>query len=69
MQVNQLFPAILFSTFLLSACGEENVRKEPRKNTDTNKTVQVKEDERGFDPCLLNAKLAVCKNNETINSK
>jgi len=59
----------LISIFLFNACGEKNVRSEPRKQTSSTKNTQIKDDDRGFDPCLLNAKLAVCTNNETVNSK
>jgi len=64
-----VLPTTLAAVFLISACGEKNIRTTPKKDTPPDKSAQVKDDERGFDPCLLNAKLAVCTNNETANSK
>ena len=61
---------LLLFVFSLTACGgESTIKKQTKKQPPAEKTANKKTDERGFDPCLLNANLAVCKNNETVNSK
>lgn len=62
---------LLLFAFSLTACGgESTIKKQTKKQPPAaEKTANKKTDERGFDPCLLNANLAVCKNNETVNSK
>lgn len=65
------FPAIcLLSVFILSACQStpavtdaavQPPAQEDQKNMEQEEGELVEDDDRGFDPCLLNSSLAVCK--------
>lgn len=67
MILQRLF-SLLTLSLLLTACAETAHKTQPKKAS-TEKSVQTQTDDRGFDPCLLNANLPVCTNNETSNSK
>lgn len=56
---------MLISMVMLTACANTTTKTPPANDTKDIK----KSDDRGFDPCLLNAKLAVCTDNENTNRK
>lgn len=58
MRKISLFISLVFISLFLSACQSE-VRSTPAAETRTTST-NSKEDNRGFDPCLINANLPVC---------
>ena len=60
--------AVLVTVFLITACTgathqdtTKNIAKPEKNNEQTNA------DDRGFDPCLINANLAACVDNEKSN--
>lgn len=66
-------PALLLIILTLSiqicACSSTPPRPDIAENTNAHNNSESKEDNRGFDPCLINSKLAVCGNNENTNRK
>ena len=66
-------PALLLIIFTLSlqisACSTTAPLSETQHNTRASTSSEGKDDNRGFDPCLINSKLAVCGNNENTNRK
>lgn len=53
-----LFISLIFISLSLSSC-QSDVRSSPAAEPQTTNN-NSKEDDRGFDPCLINANLPVC---------
>lgn len=54
--------------FAISACGSTS-KPAPKVAAPTQTETAEDDDGRGFDPCLINPKLAVCNKNENTNQQ
>ncbi|MDH5393224.1 MAG: hypothetical protein OEY11_08575 [Gammaproteobacteria bacterium] len=64
-----VFIAIISLVLLAAGCSMVTKPSKPQQKNTPHAMPQTKQVDRGFDPCLLNSKLAVCGNNENSNRK
>jgi hypothetical protein len=66
---HKLSLVLLFSfCFGITACGS-TPKPAPKATESTETPAEEDDDGRGFDPCLINPKLAVCNKNENTDQQ
>lgn len=59
MKIAFIVPVFTLITFCLTACNDAQVKPMQERQAEP-VSAETQADERGFDPCLLNANLPVC---------